>query len=482
MNFAGKRAVVVGACGSVLVSLGAFGAGAMPGHDPMLSSSVLSAVRSGPGRLVATAVVYLGLALLLLAWVRLGHSARAGRVNAREMVRTAWLWCLPLLCAPPLFSTDLYTYLAQGAVAHAGLDPYTHVPAEVPGPITANATGGWSAIPSPYGPLHILIVNGVLGLTGENLFLGAVLTRLAMAVGLALLCVATPVLCRRLGARGENALWMTVANPLTVLCLVSGGHNDLLMVGLLVAGVAGVLVARPVAGFVLVALAAAVKAPAAVVLPFLVWEWAAQRSNGRISVRGYVSVLAAAVSIVVITFGLCTAVAGVDLGWIRAMSANSVLQPWLSIPTALGKIGVAVLPGAVDAVGVCRTAAWGALAVALLWLWWRSRAGGAAAIRGAAMALLATVVLAPVVLPWYFTWPLALGATAAWPVSRTAVAAALSTWLVLSTHPDGQSPLSPWAYAALAVVAAGVGFLTARGAVARPAEKTARIDSAVRVP
>ncbi|WP_410606523.1 hypothetical protein [Amycolatopsis sp. lyj-109] len=63
---------------------------------------------------------------------------------------------------------------------------------------------------------------------------------------------------------------------------------------------------------------------------------------------------AASVSIVVVTFRLRSVVAGVDLGWIRTLSGNSVLEPWLSIPTVLGKIGGVVVPG--SAVATCRLA------------------------------------------------------------------------------------------------------------------------------
>ncbi|WP_410648801.1 polyprenol phosphomannose-dependent alpha 1,6 mannosyltransferase MptB [Amycolatopsis sp. cmx-4-54] len=442
MIFTGKS---VGLAGSVLAAFGAFEAGAT-GRDPV------------PSRTLATVSLYIGVVLILAAWVRLGQSA----ASAREIVRTTWLWCVPLLCAPPLFSTDLYTYLAQGAVAHAGLDPYKHVPAELPpSPITGSAAGDWLSISSPYGPLQILILKGVLAVTGENVLLGVFLTRLALLPGLALLCFAVPVLCRHLGARPERALWMTVANPLLVLCVVSGGHNDLLMAGLLAAGTALVLTHAPGTGFALVTLAAAVKAPAAVALPFLVWVWAARRSGGRPSVRDHVFAFVTSVSIVVTTFGLCTVVAGVDLGWLRTLSRNSVLEPWLSIPTAVGNIVEAALPSATGAVAACRMAGWGVLACLVAWSWWRSRAGGATAVRGAAAALLATVVLAPVTLPWYFTWPLVLGAAAAWPVSWVAVAAGVSTWLVVSTHPDGRTLLPPWGFGALLVLAIGVGLLTA---------------------
>lgn len=462
MVFLGNKATAAGTAAAALVALGAFGAGATPRHGPPLPGTLLH----GTGHALAVAILYLGVAGLLLSWVYLGRSVRAGGSSARDVTRTAWLWCLPLLVAPPLFSTDLYTYLAQGAVAQAGLDPYTHVPAEVSGPISDNASGGWLYIASPYGPLHILIVKSVLALTGSSPVPSVVLTRLVITAGLALLCLALPVLCRHLGTNTENALWLTVANPFVVLCVVAGGHNDLLMVGLLAAGTALGLSAAPVRGFALVALAAAVKAPAALVLPFLVWVWAAQRQDTR--ARNHIFVLGMAVSIVVTTFGLCSLISGVDLGWLRALSGNAWLEPWLSIPTALGKIAGFVAPGAGHAMAMCRAAGLLVLAGLLSWLWWRAREGGPVAVRAAAAALLAAVVLTPVALPWYFVWPLVLGAAAfSWPTSRVAIVSALSTWLVLSGFPDGQTKLPPWAYVVAAGVAAGVGFLTAGRARAR---------------
>lgn len=219
----------------MLIALGAFGAGATLLHDPVLAGTPLDAWRHGHGRLLATAVLYLGVILMLLAWVRLGHAVHNGQADTRRMLRAIGAWSAPLLLAPPLFSTDLYTYLAQGAVAHAGLDPYTNIPAELPlGPITDNAAGKWMFIPSPYGPLFILLIKSVVGVTGDNLILGALLTRLVIVAGLGLLCASLPRLCRHLGARPECALWIGVANPLVLLYLVAGAHNDLLMMGLLV--------------------------------------------------------------------------------------------------------------------------------------------------------------------------------------------------------------------------------------------------------
>ena len=75
------------------------------------------------------------------------------------------------------------------------------------------------------------------------------------------------------------SLWVAVANPMMVIHMVGGGHNDLLVVGLLAAGSLVALRGAPVGGIALVTLAMAVKASAAVALPFLVLVWAGQLSG-----------------------------------------------------------------------------------------------------------------------------------------------------------------------------------------------------------
>lgn len=479
-----RRAVLLGLTGSGLIAVGAFGAGATLLHDPVLAGTPLEAWRHGQGKSWATAVLYLGIALLLLAWIRLGNAVRASRTDTREMWLAIGVWSAPLLLAPPLFSTDLYSYLAQGAVAHAGLDPYTNVPAELPpNPITGNAAGKWMSVPCLYGPLFLLIVKNVVGVTGDNLILGALLTRFLIAIGLVLLCRALPRLCRHLGARPECALWIGVANPLVLLCLVAGAHNDLLMIGLLVTGTVLVLDRAPVRGFALVATAAAVKAPAAAVLPFLVSVWAAHLSRrSHPTLKAFTRATAAGVSTVVTVFGMWTVLAGVGLGWITALNANSVLDPLLSLPTALARLTGAGLSMFTDIepaqlLAEFRLAGLGLLAALAVWLWWRSRSGGATAIRAAAWTLLGTAVLAPVALPWYLTWSLALSAAAVWPATRVAAAAATSVWLTLSTHPDGKTLLPPWGFGAALAASALVGLILARSRQ-RPSPAADRIRPA----
>src|SRR6185437_14618167 len=65
--------LALGFGGSVLLSAGALGAGATVMQDPLLTGTVFGALRYGHGKNLATAAVYLGVGMLVLAWVRLGR-------------------------------------------------------------------------------------------------------------------------------------------------------------------------------------------------------------------------------------------------------------------------------------------------------------------------------------------------------------------------------------------------------------------------
>jgi alpha-1,6-mannosyltransferase len=102
-----------------------------------------------------------------------------------------------------------------------------------------------------------------------------------------------------------------------------------------------------------------------------------------------------------------------------------------------------------------RIVGWALLAGILGWLWWRSREGGPKAIAGAAWALLATVLLSAVTMPWYFTWPLVLAAGFA---VRPAIVVGASVWLVIINYPNGDTGLYNWWWVLLtAAVGVSVG-------------------------
>lgn len=459
------RVVRPGVIGALLITIGGVGAGAVVHRDPFLNGTFLNVMRYGHGRDLATAVLFAGLALMVVSWIRLGRMVRSGEIGGRGVALAAAAWTAPLIIAPPLYSRDVYSYLAQGAVALRGFDPYTTGASALTLPLGGNVASLWQDTPSPYGPLFLLLAKSVVAVIGDNVIIGVVLMRLAVLCGLLLLAWATPGLARHLGGRASVALWLTVANPLVIAVGIGGAHNDILMVGLMAVGVLMVLDGKHVRGFAVIALATAVKATAVLVIPFLVWVWVA-RLDGPARHR-FVKACAVGGAAFVGVFGLSTLVAGVDLGWIDVLRSQTPLLTWMSLPCAVAELAFYSIGrhygGATheDFLEFFRPAGVYVLVAVLVHQWWKARAGGVEAVRRAAIALLAATVLAPSVLPWYFTWALAIAAAFAWKDRWLAVAAGVSVWMVLVTLPDGtivarwhygsMNPVLWWSYLAVTV-------------------------------
>ena len=238
--------------------------------------------------------------------------------------------------------------------------------------------------------------------------------------------------------------------------MIGGGHNDLLVVGLLAAGALLALRGKHAAGIGLVTLAMAVKASAGLALPFLVLVWAAHMTGSR-WVR-IAKAAAAGIAVFVVVFGACTLLAGVNLGWLPALSAPSMIVNWMSIPTAIGQIvgWFASLFGGSQQlfVNIFR----GIGAAVLLWIavrqWWAARDGGPDAIRRAGIVLLATSFLSPATLPWYVSWGMAFLAMAPWTVRGLQYLVVVSTMLVIVYYPNGEDALYNWGYLAACLAVA----------------------------
>lgn len=446
--------------GTALMAGGGIGAAAVLEPDPILNGTAFAWLGYGHGKQMAVAVVFVGITLLVLSWVRLGQEVRADRAAARAVRIAIAAWVLPLLFAPPLFSRDLFSYLAQGDLGLHGYDPYSYGVSVLNDHLSANVDPAWQNTPAPYGPLFILLAKSVVLVTGQSTIVGVLAMRAMMCAGLVLLCWALPRLADRLGGRPSVSLWFGAANPFVLVYLVGGGHNDLLMVGLLAAGTVFVLDGRHRRGFALVTLAFAVKATAGVLLPFLVWIWMADlpgppgRRFARAAGQGLMVVLG--------TFAACSVLAGVGLGWLPALGTSSSVIEWLSLPTAVGQLThtVASLFASADSqafLSVARMIGWLVLVVLVVRQWWLARDGvPAATLRRAAIALLTVTLFSPATLPWYFSWALVVAAGLAWTGRGLVLGAFGSIWMVAVTFPDGTTGLYDWAYLATALLAAAL--------------------------
>ncbi len=449
------RPALLGAFGAVLITIGGLGAGSTPLHDPLLESIHLSWLRFGHGLVLSSLLLWLGVALMLTAWLWLGRWVIKRAVDEYTMVATTGFWLAPLLLSVPVFSRDTYSYLAQGALLRDGLDPYVVGPVENVNPLLDNVSPIWTTTTAPYGPAFILVAKFVTMLTGDNVVAGTMLLRLCMLPGLVLLIWAAPRVARHIGANGAAALWICVLNPLVIIHLMGGVHNEMLMVGLMMAGIALTLERHPIAGIAVVTVGVAVKATAGLALPFLVWVWMRQLRDPRAGARAFVAAAAGSVAIFVAVFAVMSGVAGVGLGWLTALAGSVKIINWLTVPTAVANvinIFGPLIPGMkfYAVLEVTRLIGIGIIAIGLPLLWWRFRHNDREALTGIAWVLIVVVLFVPAALPWYYTWPLALLSALAQSRKAIALIAGFSTWIMVIFKPDGAHGMYSWPHVVIA--------------------------------
>ena len=403
-----RRLLAAGTLGSALVAAGGWGSGALP---PGWSGFALG-----------TPLVVLGVLLLSAAWWRL-----------RDAGWTAVLcWGAPLLLAPPMLSRDAYAYVGQAALVVRGLDPYEVGPGALSGPLVEGVDDVWRDTPSPYGPLWLGLASLVVRV--DRLLPALLGMRLLAVLGLLLAGWAL----HRLG--GDRALWLGVANPLVLLHLVAGAHNEALMLGLMCAGLA--VGSLPLAA-VLVTLGALVKLPALAALPFLVM--AAPGWPARLR-AGLVALACAAATAVAVSLGT-----GLGWGWLTTLDAGRARLSLFSLTTGLG-----TLLHALDAVLLLGLLLGAGVAAALL-----LRTPSLGPVRALGLALLAVALLLPVVQPWYVLWGLLPLAAVAGPRLAAAVGAGCLV-LALLVWPSGRSVVRPPLYGVPTLVVLAVVALVLR--------------------
>ncbi len=400
------------------------------------------------GHTAAKLAFWAGVAALCAAWLGLGRSLAGDHgIRVKQLWIVLALWCLPFALGPPLFSRDVYSYLAQGTLVHLGHSPYRDAPIVLGRIGHQHVLNGvdpfWRKTTAPYGPLFLGVVSLIAGVTGSHLVLGVSIVRLFDLLGLALLAVFVPRLARSLGTDPRRALWLAALSPLVWLQLVSPAHNDLLMVGLLVAGVALALERRPLLGIAVCALAATVKVPAAAAIVFIAVAWARTQPDRGQSLRA----LAKAAFVSVAVAGLVTLVTGLGLAWISTGLFNTPGRVRLAITpaTAVGYTIAHLLKDAGDPInGKAFEATLSHIAFAItaafaLVLLYRTRFENL--VRCLGLALVAVAIGGPAAWPWYFIWGLALLAAhrdfqRSWAIPLAVV---VSAFIVI---PTGQLALS----------------------------------------
>ncbi|GAA1015873.1 polyprenol phosphomannose-dependent alpha 1,6 mannosyltransferase MptB [Nocardiopsis tropica] len=535
-----RRIATFGGVGAVLIAFGALGVGAFPVvQNPIAGRRVLGLMF----RMQSTAltVTMVGTAMLMIAWVLLRRytvgylvpGAHRDPAPTRRLTRPAFdrilaLWVLPFLFAPPMFSKDVYSYLAQSEITARGLDPYKIGPAAALGidhVFTRSVPNIWRDTPAPYGPLFLYLGRGITYLTGENIVAGVVLHRMLALAGVAMIVWALPRLARRCGVSEVAALWLGAANPLVIFHLIAGIHNEALMLGMMLVGMEWALRAissglqfmdgvKPsstgwllTAGAATIAASGLIKITSVLALGFIGmaltrrlggsfpdiggrlggWRQAladfrphAKRTFGALAVSAvYLGVI-----LVIVVVVVCQST-GLGYGWLDAgtLGTANKVRSWMSIPTVLGlgtgQVGVLLGLGdhttAILAITRPIAAAVGALIVLRMLI--ATLSGRILPVGALGISMGALVLLFPVVQPWYLLWaivPLAAWATA--PGFRLA-AVIVSSVISVMLMPNG-GEIEPYVIAkagmtTVVVVALAV-YLTFELPRDRPRRRAAR--------
>ncbi len=356
------------------------------------------------------AAVYGGLLLLMRVWWGMTRLyARCPGVSTRQLMWVFALWATPMMVIAPLFSRDVYSYAAQGEMVSHHMNPYLYGPFELGNnSYTAPVDSLWGNAPAPYGPLFLQIDGFFTRITFHNELATVVLLRLLSLAGVLLIAWCVPRLARLYHRDGAELFTLMVLNPVTVLHLIGGAHNDALMLGLLVAGLTAAKEKRPLVGILLCALATAIKAPAAIGILYIGWSWLGPEAPVRDRIRPVVT--AGLIGAGVLEF--FSYVSGLGWGWVSTLGTPGTVRSWTAPTTGLAMLVTGIAHFAHLGLGlggvltITRFLGLLTAAVAAVWLLFNSDRIGT--LKALGITLLVFVILGPVVQPWYLSWGLIL--------------------------------------------------------------------------
>ena len=356
------------------------------------------------------AAVYGGLLLLMRVWWGMTRLySRCPGVPIKRMMWVFALWALPMLVIAPLFSRDVYSYAAQGEMVSHHMSPYLYGPAQLGNnSYTAPVDQLWANAPAPYGPLFLQIDGIFARITFHNELATIVLLRLLALVGVLLIASCVPRLARLYHRDGAELFTLMILNPVTLLHLIGGAHNDALMLGLLVAGLTAAKEKRPIVGIVLCALATAIKAPAAFGILYVGWSWLGPQASVRDRIRPVVTagLLGAGV------LGFFSYVSGLGWGWVTILGTPGAVRSWTAPTTSLALAFTGIAHFVHIGVGLggvlSVTRFFGLLVAGIAGVWLLFNSDRIGTLKALGITLLLLVALGPVVQPWYLSWGLIL--------------------------------------------------------------------------
>lgn len=325
--------------------------------------------------------------VVLLSARSLGTRVALGAVAAMHVV---------FLLAPPLLSHDVFSYISYARLGVANhLNPYTHAPIDIPNDPGFTHAGSIYAS-SAYGPVFTLLTYPL-----SPLGIPAAFWILKVVAALSSLGVVALVwrIAQRLGRDPLVPALAVGLNPLVLVHVVGGAHNEALTLLLTMAGVALWVGGRERVGVAAATAAAGIKASAGLVVPFLVV------GDLRRRLAPAIATVAALVAVGLIAFGTHA------LDALSLISDNQDRTSRFSLPYKTAQLLGALLPGdRLDYSDAARVVFGAAFAAVFLWLLWRAWRGLTEPLDAIGWTSLAILVASAWLVPWYILWLLPFAA------------------------------------------------------------------------
>lgn len=393
-----------------MITVASWGIGWFPRNQlsPLARSGFFIEFRTEvPGVISCIVLMAVGIVWLTRTWILARPWVQAaGEITGRGLARVLAMWSAPLMLSFPILSRDVYSYLAQGRMLHAGKSPYAEGVSALPGWFDGGSDSLWAQSPSPYGPFFLVLARIIYFASNGIPEIGVGLLRVIAVLGVWGCYHFTAKLAQKMGQSANWANWAIVGNPLFLLTMIGGVHNDALMIAGVFSAFAYAYDRRPMAATMALAIAVSVKPIVLLALPFIGLVLLGRSPSMRERWKIWAKVLALSLTWLL----LIGAVTNLWFGWLLAMfTAGDAAFPYApvgligwSLSNLAGIFGADISLVNAIVVGVFQVIALAIVARLAL------AKDTSSPVRLAAWALSAVVLLAPIIQPWYILWLMAL--------------------------------------------------------------------------
>jgi hypothetical protein len=331
-----------------------------------------------------------------------------------------------LFFMPGLFTTDLFSYVMYGHIAGAyGVSPYTHLPSAYPEVRIFHWIHPlWHDAPSIYGPAWVDLTRPLGRAIATWTEVDKVLAyKFVSNVGhlVSVGCVAYIAHRTRPGTVLQT-LVLFAWNPLILFEFGGNGHNDAVMIALMLLALALYVGEACWLGIVVLTVSFLIKMTSVLLVPFYAMAWAREQTTWLRFVGIGAAAVVSVIGVIVAFYwpwweGLPTI--GPILLWSQGPMFNNYVPDILAFHMASDRIQAAgglidpsvALDEARDSI---KSVARVVMLAIVIWELWRVRGVLGIAGAGARVMLAFLLVVNTWALPWYFTWPFALAVLLGW--------------------------------------------------------------------